>query len=515
MNTKLLLMVGMLGVCASGALADAAWHPDCQVDVDFFPRASSITGYVDGNSSNPINRNCSGTDVCNYPDVWQPASQRLSAASAPATPWKVVLPRATDATITFKVTSPYLLANATGTVDTCLRMPTTTRRLLSGANYTVSTPGTMSYTVKIGNGAAANGIVAGGVGGQVIVARDLHEGEVCATIVITISGMEFNPPISDFDSTNITKEVCWFKPVGVEQADASVAISTKNICDVSADNKTITVNISSLTPAVYKDSDKVTPLLRPVIHVYGRRTKTLDGTVIAKDEYDEGDATQRINFVNFYIIPKLPLPASGVVSETLPANIAEGMYNITAKVLMMSDFPSLVGLIKTQINQADVAEVHNKTEVMGKDIFVNREFGVQQTPTLLAEITSDKADKAIKTGEDITFTWSIVGAAETQTCTHGSATVADCKSPMKVKAMDVSGSTPIKFKVVITDVCGKKKELEYSYSAQGVTALTKPDEIPTDNGSNPGTGTGRKNGAAATAAAGMLTLGMGLLAALL
>jgi hypothetical protein len=160
----------------------------------------------------------------------------------------------------------------------------------------------------------------------------------------------------------------------------------------------VTVNISSITPAIMMGSgntDEDTPLLRPAIHLFGRRSKALDGTVITQDEFDEADTTQRINFVNHYIIPELPLPTSGEVVATLPADIAEGMYNISAKVFMMSDYPTLIGLTKTTINQSDVAAVHAKTEVMGKDLFVDREFGVQQTPTLLATITSDKEGVAI------------------------------------------------------------------------------------------------------------------------
>jgi hypothetical protein len=86
---------------------------------------------------------------------------------------------------------------------------------------------------------------------------------------------------------------------------------------------------------------------------------------------------------------------------------------------------------------------------------------------------------------------------------------------MVVEAQDVSGTTPIKFKVMITDVCGNEKELEYSYTAQGVTAVTKPDEIPSNIVGGGTVNPPKKNGAATTAAAGMLTLGMGLLAALL
>jgi hypothetical protein len=120
----------------------------------------------------------------------------------------------------------------------------------------------------------------------------------------------------------------------------------------------------------------------------------------------------------------------------------------------------------------------------------------------------------LQTDEDITFTWSIVGAVESQTCTHSTTVIADCKSPMTVQAKDVSGTTPITFKVVIIDVCGNEKELEYSYTAQGVTAVTKPDDVSNIVGGGT-VSPPKKNGAATTAAAGMLTMGMGLLAALL
>jgi hypothetical protein len=61
---------------------------------------------------------------------------------------------------------------------------------------------------------------------------------VCAEIIITISGVQFTPAVENFTIPAVTKHICWYKPVGTEQADASVAISTKNICDVAADNKT-------------------------------------------------------------------------------------------------------------------------------------------------------------------------------------------------------------------------------------------------------------------------------------
>jgi hypothetical protein len=64
------------------------------------------------------------------------------------------------------------------------------------------------------------------------------QGEVCAEIVITISGVVFTPAVDNFTIPAVTKHICWFKPVGTESANATVAISTRNICDVAADNKT-------------------------------------------------------------------------------------------------------------------------------------------------------------------------------------------------------------------------------------------------------------------------------------
>lgn len=118
----------------------------------------------------------------------------------------------------------------------------------------------------------------------------------------------------------------------------------------------------------------------------------------------------------------------------------------------------------------------------------------------------------LQAGENITFTWSIIGVAAEQKCTHGTDAAVSCKSPFTVAAKNVDAGA-VMFTVAITDVCGNEKEVEYSYTAQGVTALTKVDDIPTttDGGGAPV----KKNGAAATAAAGMLTLGMGVLAALL
>jgi hypothetical protein len=86
-----------------------------------------------------------------------------------------VLPRAADATITFKVSSPYLTADASAETEACLSTPGPSRKLLAGTNYTVSTAGTMTYTVKIGDGAAEDGVVENGVGGKITIGGNDHE----------------------------------------------------------------------------------------------------------------------------------------------------------------------------------------------------------------------------------------------------------------------------------------------------------------------------------------------------
>jgi hypothetical protein len=86
-----------------------------------------------------------------------------------------VLPKATDATIIFKVSSPYLTANASGESEDCLRTPAPGRKLLEGTNYTVSTAGAMAFTLKIGDGEAEPGQLYSGATGTFTIDRNAHE----------------------------------------------------------------------------------------------------------------------------------------------------------------------------------------------------------------------------------------------------------------------------------------------------------------------------------------------------
>lgn len=137
------------------------------------------------------------------------------------------------------------------------------------------------------------------------------------------------------------------------------------------------------------------PLQRPVINVRGTKVKELDGSAATAD-YDVN--TDLRNFLVSYIIPPLSLNLSdsdSIYTFDLPASLQQGIYNVTAKVSMITNYPELVGIGKSPINQTDVTEVNGLTEVMAKDLFVGETFGVQQEPTLLTAISSDKEGAAI------------------------------------------------------------------------------------------------------------------------
>jgi hypothetical protein len=166
---------------------------------------------------------------------------------------------------------------------------------------------------------------------------------------------------------------------------AAVSLNITNISPVPV--------IMTLGAAELSDEDSnPVPLLRPVIYIRGVKVLELNGDA-ATDEFDAN--TDIKNFIVSYTIPELPLPPSGVVTVALPASLQQGTYNVTARISMITNNPELVGIGKTRIVQADVPAVHNITEVMAKELFVDQTFGVQQDPTLLESLSSDKDGKPI------------------------------------------------------------------------------------------------------------------------
>lgn len=115
--------------------------------------------------------------------------------------------------------------------------------------------------------------------------------------------------------------------------------------------------------------------------------------------------------------------------------------------------------------------LQGKTEIMATELLVFQEIGVQYSPTVLSEVSSDKLNKAIKAGDTITFTWNFIGIRAIQDCYHGTTLIANCTSPLKVQAMDVSAAnSTVTFTVQFTDICGNTKKAEFTYSQNGVTS---------------------------------------------
>lgn len=116
----------------------------------------------------------------------------------------------------------------------------------------------------------------------------------------------------------------------------------------------------------------------------------------------------------------------------------------------------------------------------------------------------------MQAGDKIQFNWTFVGVIGNQTCYNGDTVIYDCKSGIKVTAL--LASTPTEFKVVFEDVCGHQKEAKFTYSAAGVTGMSKTD-IPI---TSPGGVTVTPHNAATAAVPGFLaTVGAGLLMAAL
>lgn len=114
----------------------------------------------------------------------------------------------------------------------------------------------------------------------------------------------------------------------------------------------------------------------------------------------------------------------------------------------------------------------------------------------------------LQTGESISFFWKFAGIG-TERCFHDDKEIPKCESGLTIEAADLSHqNTQHTFRVEFKDVCGNTKEAEYSYTQQGVQALSKVDYIPVETSDvrhmPPVTAKQPKNSAAAAAPAGLL-----------
>lgn len=120
-------------------------------------------------------------------------------------------------------------------------------------------------------------------------------------------------------------------------------------------------------------------------------------------------------------------------------------------------------------------------EVLTNMLYANRTVGVQKstTPTIIADIKSNKAGKAIVTGDPIVLTWQF-GGAGTTTCKHDNDPLGECDSPFTLAARDVQNGLNHTVTVSFLDVCGRTRDAKYTYSAQGAVVNTPKETLATD-----------------------------------
>jgi hypothetical protein len=82
-------------------------------------------------------------------------------------------------------------------------------------------------------------------------------------------------------------------------------------------------------------------LLRPLLKVFGKKVKELDGTP-SSQEYD-GNA-QNPNYIAKYFLLPTNATSADVFNYVLDQSLEEGYYQLSAVVSAMTDFPSLVAL---------------------------------------------------------------------------------------------------------------------------------------------------------------------------
>ena len=131
----------------------------------------------------------------------------------------------------------------------------------------------------------------------------------------------------------------------------------------------------------------------------------------------------------------------------------------------------------------------------------------------------------MQTGSTLKLQWTFNGVG-TATCTHDGITVPNCKSPLTLQANAItSADTKHSFTVTFSDVCGRVKTANFSYTQKGVVPETKVDpEGPATGGAAPAlaagvarpgapgsNGGGINNGGSHTGPEAILSLALGVL----
>lgn len=473
-----------LALFAGAALA--AKDP-CAPAFNFFPTATEI-----GEKLVVNNKTCTGSQVCSFPSVWAKANQSAYMAQLGTSLERGLLnvafkqygnelPR-----LFFTVDSGLLVGGED--VTTCAEahkpVPPAARKMMQ--KHSVANAGEWSYTVSYDGGAPVTGKKTRGGAGQLDPKQLNKDGSHCAEIVVAITGASITPSVAQFPSAfTAAQKVCWYKISTQPRATFDFDMCT---------NKKFTVNVSDIYPlaqnlsqngSAIKVDGNQEMLFRPVIHLFGNKNKSLDGSVIRELEYD--NQNNPVNFINKYIVLPKNFSADDMLSFVLDQDqLDEGYYKLSAKIAMITQYPDIVELEgENRIVQADAygEDVRGFTEFMGVTV-VNETtmVGVQKSKTTISEISADRVGQPIAAGDAITFSWKFAGIGK-EKCFHDGVELPECSSPMKVVANDVSKSEH-KFRVEFVDVCGNTKDAEYAYTQSGVTPISQVDYLPGALGGN-------------------------------
>lgn len=479
-------MIALAILALSAGIANAAVDP-CAPRINFFPTANEI-----GEPQIVNNKTCQGDMVCNYPTVWAEANQtvymeKLGTDIADGL-LKVAFKQygGEKPRLFFAPVTPFLAAgsDATECADSLAPQPSSTRKLQQ--TYTVTSPGKWSYNIAYDGGNPIPGIKIAGRSGQLDPAKLNVDGDHCAEVTVTVEGMKVSPAIAGFPGKfSSSQKVCWYRISTQAKAKFEFDMCT---------SKYFTVNVTNVYPLLQnltqngenvKVDGKQQLLFRPVIHLFGRKNRTLDGEVIKEIEYDS--MNNPINFINKYLVLPADLNSTDTLSIQLDEDqLDEGYYKLSAKVALVSQYPYLIDLEgENPIVQTDSygEDVRGFTEALGVTVVNETSMvGVQKSKTTISQITSDKINRSIQSGEPITFYWRFAGIGQ-ERCFHDDVEIPNCRSGLVVQAKDVAhDSKEHKFRVVFEDVCGNTKDAEYTYTQEGVKAVSKVDYIPVTSG---------------------------------
>ncbi|WIA16612.1 hypothetical protein OEZ85_013279 [Tetradesmus obliquus] len=348
--------------------------------------------------------------------------------------------------------------------------------------------------------------------------------ESCVTVTTTLNGYAIDNQPANFTGPMTSEHtICWYR--NNHQATANITFSDLCIDDATATatpgQLTATVTGVAPTPAqtlslngqAVSSEDAPAMLFQNVLQAWGNLSSPLGPEDVLED-------TIGSKLVKYYFVPSNATAADNytfnVNSEDL--QLQEGYYALSAKASVFTKYPTIVDLQgKTTVNQTDIAAVQGYTEYMGATVADRVLVGVQRKSTLptLYNISCDKQASAIRAGDDITLTWQFVGVPRIINCYHdGELVQTDCRSPMTITAGGFSDTaTKHVFSAVMTDVCGNTKNATLTYTATGVTEVTKADYVPQTVTVNPGNPvTPRKNAATISGPDGLALLGAGLVA---